>query len=655
MEIEAQADSVIGIEAVEIESYQISGSLNSIPGSISVLTRTDMRFSDVTNLSGVLLKLPGIYVHNGTYTTNRIVIRGMGSRTPYNTNRIRAYLNDIPLTTSDGLSSPEEMEPEVIGRAEIIRGPASALYGSGLGGNISLYTPADTARQLNFTLQYGSYDAWKAGASISEKYKRWHIYRNLSHFQTQGYRENSEYKRTSMLNSASWQKDRWKADLLLWISKVRGEIPSSLGITEFNNHPEHAAQNWKAIKGYKKYFRFLGGFSLSYSDQSFFTQKIIVFIRGIDQYEKRPFNNLDDQSLGAGLRSKSTWHWSKISMVAGAELLYDQYFWKFDTSKVVISKNRERRNQLNVFAIAYYRPGSGWTLSFASAINYLQYKRFDLFKGDGDYSGIKQFPVVYSPRFGVNYAVNSFLSVYFSAGHGFSQPSPEETVNPDGSINNRIKHEHGFQYETGFRLDIKNRVFAEGTFYWIELNDLLVTKRITEEIFTGINAGKTRHRGVEILLKGSVFKHPEFPGQLNASVSYTRSWNTFIDFTDDAQVYDGKKLPGIPEYTTYFELDWLPVRPVEWHVDMMQTGKQYINDSNSAKYEDELVINTKIYGTAIGKKTWTLQLFAGLNNIFNNAYASMLVVNARGFNGSEPRYYYPGQSRTFYAGMKLQF
>lgn len=84
--------------------------------------------------------LPGVTMQSGTLATGRIVIRGMGSRTPYNTNRIRAYLDGIPLTGADGVSSPEELDFASLGRVEVTRGPSSALYGSGLGGALP-YTP----------------------------------------------------------------------------------------------------------------------------------------------------------------------------------------------------------------------------------------------------------------------------------------------------------------------------------------------------------------------------------------------------------------------------------------------------------------------------------------------------------------------------------
>jgi iron complex outermembrane recepter protein len=139
--------------------------------------------------------------------------------------------------------------------------------------------------------------------------------------------------------------------------------------------------------------------------------------------------------------------------------------------------------------------------------------------------------MIVSPRIGLNYAAGDHLAFYASVGHGFSMPSPEETLLPAGDVNPDIKPEQGMQYETGTRFNLFDKaVEADITLYWIELNNLLVTKRITEDIFTGMNAGKTRHQGFELLLRNRIFDFNGFPGKLNSTFSYTFSRNRFIKF-----------------------------------------------------------------------------------------------------------------------------
>ena len=84
-----------------------------------------------------------------------------------------------------------------------------------------------------------------------------------------------------------------------------------------------------------------------------------------------------------------------------------------------------------------------------------------------------------------------------------------------GDVYSYIKPEQGMQYETGTRVNLfGNAVEAEVSVYWIELNNLLVTKRITEDIFTGMNAGKTRHQGLKLMLHNRIVEY-RIPGNLN--------------------------------------------------------------------------------------------------------------------------------------------
>ena len=158
-------DSVILLDVVTVEGFSLSNKLRTLPGNLSVLAGKSLNLSDGTNMATTLNAIPGVSMQSGTYATNRIVIRGMGSRTPYNTNRIRSYLNDIPLTSSDGVSAPEEIDPQSLDRIEVLKGPASALYGSGLGGSINLYTPDRLQNQGNLSVNYGSFNTLKTNFS----------------------------------------------------------------------------------------------------------------------------------------------------------------------------------------------------------------------------------------------------------------------------------------------------------------------------------------------------------------------------------------------------------------------------------------------------------------------------------------------------------
>jgi iron complex outermembrane receptor protein len=300
----SRADSIILLDAINVEAYQVSGSLRSILGSLSVLTGESIVPADGTNLATALNTLPGVSMQSGTYTTNRIVIRGMGSRTPYNTNRIKSYLNDIPLTTSDGVSTPEEIDLQSIGRIELVKGPSSALYGSGLGGSLNLYTTAGTENEGSVGFQYGSYNTAKFNLSGTYHRNNLGFWASLGHLQSDGYRENNHYRRTSFLVTAVWVKPLWSVNFTFMLIGVDGGIPSSVGKTLFDTDPQAAAPNWKAIGGNKEYVKGLAGITLTNNLSEHLTNRLTVFGRAHDSYEKRPFNNLDDRTVSGGIRNK---------------------------------------------------------------------------------------------------------------------------------------------------------------------------------------------------------------------------------------------------------------------------------------------------------------------------------------------------------------
>lgn len=652
----SKPDSVILLDEVKIEAYQFAADFHHIPGSISVLTPKGIHLSDGTNLANSLNSIPGITMQSGTYATNRIVIRGMGSRTPYNTNRIRSYLNDIPLTSADGVSSPEDIDIQSIGRLEVIKGPASAIYGSGLGGSIHIFTPMATGDEVVASSSFGSFNTWNTHLSGTIHTKNAALWAGLGHLQSDGYRDNNHYRRTSFLLNGQWKNKAWEVNPLLMVISADAGIPSSLSKTQFETNPQAAAPAWLESGGYKNYSKVLTGIKVVTKFQNRAVNRFTIFAKWYDGFEKRPFNNLTDNVLSAGIREKATIYFNDMDLVFGTEIITEQYNWKLDKDAVEINENRENRNLINIFAISNYRPVTKLNISIAAALNHISYRLTDLYDANGDQSGERKFPLIFSPRIGLNYAPDNQLAVYASAGHGFSQPSPEETLLPAGDVNPDIKPEQGFQYEMGTRLNFLDKAFEmDAALYWIELNNLLVTKRLTEDIFIGTNAGKTRHYGMEIVLKSRFFEKVHFPGKLTSVLSSTFSRNLFTEFTDDGNVFDGNKLPGIPEQSIQLQFAWNPTSVVEVFTNLQYLGDQYLNDLNSLSYPGHFIADFKVSAHISIRRQGHLNLYAGVNNLSDTRYASMLVVNAIAIGNREPRYYYPGLPRNFYFGLQYRF
>src|SRR5690606_17481634 len=88
------------------------------------------------DLVSAINETPGVFIQSGAINTNRITIRGVGSRTLYGTNKIRAYFNGIPITNGIGETAIDVIDPEDLQSLEIVKGPKATKYGTNLGGTL---------------------------------------------------------------------------------------------------------------------------------------------------------------------------------------------------------------------------------------------------------------------------------------------------------------------------------------------------------------------------------------------------------------------------------------------------------------------------------------------------------------------------------------
>jgi len=652
-ESDFRSDSVVQIEPAFVRILPFQGPWKIAHGSVSFIDPELLQSGDFMHMQSALNTIPGVFMQSGTNTTNRLTIRGMGSRTPYNTNRIRAYLNDIPLTASDGISSPEEIDPEGLGRIELLKGPSSALFGSGLGGSLNLYTPTAEKKTGSIRLQAGSHQTARFGAQVAGIRNAHWGWASLELVSTEGYRQNNEYFRTSWLSSGGISRENTDIQITIWLSGVRAGIPSSLGKSMYESNPSLAAPNWLAVNGYKEYFKALGGVSVRKKFAPSVVNRLIVYGRFTDSYEKRPFNNLNDDAAAMGLRNRLTLYVKNMQWIIGGDMSAEQYAWKLDLNDSLVNRNREVRYLVQGYVMGWFQPFGGFSLSVGSSVNSSSYWLFDGYGANGDQSGQRRFPVVFSPRLAISYEILPNLSVFSAAGHGFSLPSPEETLLPEGSVNESIRPETGWQVDAGIRMRL-DRIHSQAEIvgYLIELQNLLVTKRVTEDQFTGINAGRTRHTGIELRWNGDLFSESLFPGRLSYAATYHTSVNRFIRFVDDGNSYNSNLLPGIPAQSGSMWFRWELTEKWRLEVIMTRTGRQYLNDANTASYGSYSLMNLKANWKINLHREQGLLVYAGVNNLFDEKYASMIVPNASATAPAEPRYYYPGSPRNLYAGIK---
>lgn len=643
----------VDLEELVVTSFRYNTNIRNISAPFQIIGKSKIENNDIGELAAVLNSVPGLQMQSGTFQTTKITIRGIGSRSPYSTNRTRAFLDDIPLTTGDGSTVLDDVELTFIDKIEITKGPHSAWYGSGMGGSlrfVSLREPEKTI-VAEAAVSLGSFGLEKYSGNVRIAKPAGYLNVGLARILGDGYRQNSSFSRNSIFISGENRK-RNKLNYLFLYSGVNAQTPSSIDEETFINTPSLAAANWLNVKGRKDYERFLGGVRLESPIGQRFRNIATLSGSIYDQYELRPFNVLDDKAMSFTFQENVMYTHSLFSVSAGFEWLHENYFWRIleNNSLLENQKSNEIRNQFNSYLSFETKLLSMLILSASGNINSTRYAVSDLFSADGiDYSGNYFNKLIFSPKIGLNYRHNSYASFYVSVGHGFSNPTAEESLTSQGFLNTALRPEQGWTIDVGVRGTAFNNVLSyEVSAYSILLNDLLVTKRISEEIFYGENAGRSTLKGVELQLK---YKPVSY---FQTLVSFSKSVNRFKEFISDNVNYANKQLPGIPGMDANIDIQTALFKNLQLNAIYTYNGSQYLNDENSKQTNAWQTVNLRVGYTLEVFRKHNVQLIATINNVFDEKYASMILVNAPTFSNRPPRYYYPALPRNFLFTLKTQ-
>ncbi|WGF92163.1 TonB-dependent receptor [Aequorivita marisscotiae] len=663
------------LEEVQVAGFGRKDSLSRSNANIiiptAILSTEKIEAYSPVELVSAINEIPGVYIQRGAINTNRITIRGVGSRTLYGTNKIRAYFNGIPITNGGGETAIDSYDPEYLEAVEIVKGPKATAYGTNLGGTILLTSKEVAAgkTEFNSSLTLGSFELFKNTIAVATATEKWAVNLKYDHLQTQGFKENNYYNRKALLLNSSYKFNRHcTVSLLAKYTDYYAQIPSSIGKTAFEEDPTQAAFSWKAAQGFEDNRQTLIGIGFTHQFSENLSNSSSVFYSYLDHYEPRPFNILDEYTHGYGARTVFTGDFKLLKKVVtfslGSEYYKDEYNWKTienlyeenngngSLEGSVASENLELRSNFNAFATITTVFLKKLKTQVGLNFNATEYTYRDHFNtGAANKSADRNFKPILAPSVNLHYTFSENLLGYFSFSRGFNYPSLEETLTPDGIINPTLGPAKGYNYEVGSNVFLFNRKLSlEVAAYFLSITDLLVADRIGEDQYIGRNAGKTHHKGIEIGVRYFQKMGREFTISPYINSEFTR--HRFIDFTDGESDYSQKKLTGVPALKVSGGLN-SNFNQFTLNANFLHVGEMPMTDSNSLYSDAYTVYNLKTtYTQELGKRL-QLQLHLGVNNIGNKKYASSILINATSFGTSEPRYYYPGLPRNWYGVVSL--
>ena len=409
-------------EPIEWEAVNVMGLIPSKHSpEITQVVEADKKINtDQNTLSSLLSNLHGIQVQAAhDYGRNvNISIRGSSDFKPggYN-NRVLLLLDGFPVSIPNSGSSDWNAIPfESVQRIEVVRGPASSIYGhNSMGGVINIVTRSGIGVERKWypRLRFGSYGSRGMSLSFNGKKQGANINSSMGYSSSNGHRFNSGYE---------------QARLSLKVNKILPKNQkiqlSIIGCNSFNQQPGFIYPDNPELKSYRESFRISGYLQIYYKRN--FKKNIISISLATNQfktdYRDRNDTPYDEKQGKTNYRDQSYIMRSQIqrffndsgTLIIGTELSFDQ-------SKSNVLRNIYDSLEQNTVAgfIQYRRPFSE---NFINEIG-LRYDFRNI--SGGERYPIKNFRAL-SPKYTIHYKPNSFFSSYLSFNKGFRAPSISE-------------------------------------------------------------------------------------------------------------------------------------------------------------------------------------------------------------------------------------
>ena len=671
----ARQDSsrVLPLDSVRVTVTRGTVALERMPAAASVVGIADIRGSQATvGLDEALDRIPGVFVNN-RYNFSlgaRISMRGLGSRAAFGVRGVRVIADGIPLTMPDGQSNLNNLELGAAGRIEVLRGPASALYGNAAGGVISIETEA-TPPILSTEARVLGGNAGRDGLGLGRFFKlqakaggrlnEGGFVGSVSHMQTDGYREYSRAEQT-LLNVVARHPIGETSRLSVVVNAFDSPVAESPGALPIDSVRLDRRKAWPANA------RTFAGEATTQLQVGVGIAHILgstrldvsAYALGREVDNALPFGFIDLRRRAGGLRATYAGApaGDRVALTTGVDVE-----WQSDGRREFDNVGggpgdelrRDQRDQVFViapFAQTLVRLGPRADLLLGARYDAVRFETSDAFMGDGrDDSGHRTLSA-FSPMAGLTFAASEQIRVYGNVATAFQTPTTTELINAPptagapccpGGFNAELDPQRALSFEIGARGRV-GRFSIDVATYSMNVDNTIVPFQVADgegrEFFR--NAGESRHRGIELSAGTPLGRH-------HATLAYTFNDFVFLDDGDPAVDHEGNRLPGVPRHHIFAGLRLRPADALQVDLEVDHTGEYFANDANedsaindAATVADlRLQFDTRIRGIAA-------RPFLAIGNLTNTRYNSSVVVNAFG-----RRYYEPAPGRSFHIGFAV--
>jgi len=651
----------VNLNEVVVTATRTDKSYYDVPAAIGVVDEYDIGFGkQKLGLDEALVKLPGLFMQNryNFAQSLKISIRGFGARANFGTRGVKLYQDGIPMTTVDGQGALEDIDLNSINRIEVIRGPASSLYGSSSGGVINFFTGDEDSVEPyvegNFSI--GQYQSFISSIKTGGEIEKLNYFLNLSHLDSEGYRQHNRVRNTKFNSKFKYKINDSSEFTTIFTAydAPQADDPGGINQASVDADRRQARSNNVDLNSGENIDQQKLGFI--YRNQITENQELILrhyylmrnFV-GLLPLAGNGWVQFERFQLGGGAQ------YSIFNNLLGHD---NQVIIGFEIDSQEDDRQRYQNNngsqgsqQLNELQNGdslgfYFRDeislSEALELSLGIRYDEVTLGVDDVFLSDGNQTSELKFEEL-SPMFGLSWKINPKVNIYGNISSVFETPTFTELTGVAAGGFANVTAQKALNYEVGIKGNISSRANYDFAVYRIDVEDEIInTSNIDGRTF--FNNADTTRNGVE-----TTISFVPFAGT-NMLMSYTYNDFTFDNFPASVcTTCAGGNLPGLPTHNFYTELSYTHPSGFFSSVDFQFVSNMYLDNDNTVQNRPYGVSNLRGgYIKTIGNMEITPHI--GINNLFDKKYIGNVRINAFG-----SRFFEPAPELNIYAGITIRF
>lgn len=694
----ALAPAVENLQTIVVTANREAQKRTEAPVAISRLSPTLIDETKPTLLAELINKTPGVVMLN--YNNEQ---HGMGIRQPFGTSAYFLYLEDgVPIRPMGVFNHNALIEMNVftVSSVEIVKGPASSLYGpEAVGGAINFITQRPTAvptfrvgiqgDQWGYgRVQYGGGGMLTkklgvyAGGFFARQRNSWQSRSDYDKVSFNGRAEYAFTGRTKLTGTFSYND---------YNSQTGGSVDSiAFYNRQYTSTSDFTYRKVKAIRSRLTLDHQWKNGSDSYLT-AFYRDNSIgqnpsygirwtsgatkatgqINVNAFSSYgliaqhsQKLPFWN---GRMMAGLTydaSPTTYNAYQIELEAQLrpdKKSVEQYKLVRERPDLLLADYAADIHNSAIYAQLDLNPWSALRISLGGRFDQMAFDYDNYLDQSNGRKAYRQF----TPKVGLTYDLGRDQGLYANYSKGFSPPgltsifTKRVNAQPGESpFYYNLQPAYFNNYEVGGWASLLNRkMYIDVAVYQMEGRNELLNIRQPDNSTDYQSAGKTLHRGIEY----SITYRPS--GEWFFRFGGTNAVHRFVDFalstraSDAVKNVNGFDMPQAPRWVANTELTYKPLwaKGLRMSAEWQRISSWYQNQINTVSYDDRGAFGGRgvsVINLRAGYAFRRFEVFANLMNATNELYATSAT---RGNNATDRTTYTPAAPRTLVGGIQYNF